>query len=311
MLMATTLSGAALIDAAILVIAANEGIKPQTREHFMALKAKNVKNIIVVQNKIDLISKQKAIVSYKEIKDFLKNNEIPIIPASAQQNVNINKILKALAESPLPERKKDSFPIFMIARSFDINRPGKIPKELNGAVLGGSLRQGTLKVGDEIEIKPGRTSTESGVKTFHPIKTKITGLYKGSNKVDTLTPGGSMSIETQLDMSLGKGDLLSGNVLSHVGKLPNPSNKVVLEYKLFPEVFGTQIKHKVEPIQKQEMLMVSIGTAITGGTIGQVTEKTLTIDLKVPTIPFEKEKVGIARKVEGHWRLIGHGEIQA
>jgi translation initiation factor 2 subunit 3 len=57
MLMATMLSGAAIIDAAILVIAANEGIKPQTREHFMALQAKNIKNIIVVQNKIDLISK--------------------------------------------------------------------------------------------------------------------------------------------------------------------------------------------------------------------------------------------------------------
>ena len=57
MLMATMLSGAAIIDAAILVIAANEGIKPQTREHFMALQAKKIKNIIVVQNKIDLVSK--------------------------------------------------------------------------------------------------------------------------------------------------------------------------------------------------------------------------------------------------------------
>ncbi|MEK6898018.1 MAG: GTP-binding protein, partial [Nanoarchaeota archaeon] len=49
MLMATMLSGAAIVDAAILVVAANEGIKPQTREHLMALQAKDIKNIIIVQ----------------------------------------------------------------------------------------------------------------------------------------------------------------------------------------------------------------------------------------------------------------------
>ena len=64
MLMATMLSGAALIDAAILIIAANEGIKPQTKEHLIALRAKNVKNIIIVQNKIDLVDKKQALKNY-------------------------------------------------------------------------------------------------------------------------------------------------------------------------------------------------------------------------------------------------------
>src|SRR6056297_2726565 len=75
MLMATMLSGATLIDAAILVIAANEGIKPQTKEHFMALQAKGIKNIIIVQNKIDLVSKDEALKNYKEIKEFIKNTK--------------------------------------------------------------------------------------------------------------------------------------------------------------------------------------------------------------------------------------------
>ncbi|MFQ5532032.1 MAG: GTP-binding protein, partial [Candidatus Nanoarchaeia archaeon] len=89
MLMATMLSGAAIIDAAILVIAANEGIKPQTREHFMAIQAKKIKNIIIVQNKIDLVSKEQALKNYKEIKEFVKGShcqECQIIPVSAQQN---------------------------------------------------------------------------------------------------------------------------------------------------------------------------------------------------------------------------------
>ncbi len=88
MLMATMLSGAAIIDAAILVIAANEGIKPQTKEHFMALQTKKIKNIIIVQNKIDLVNKEQALKNYKDIKEFVKGTlaeNSPIIPISAQQ----------------------------------------------------------------------------------------------------------------------------------------------------------------------------------------------------------------------------------
>src|SRR3989338_721173 len=72
MLMATMLSGAAIIDAAILVVAANEGIKPQTREHLIALQAKKVKNLIVVQNKIDLVNIEQARENYNKIKELLK-----------------------------------------------------------------------------------------------------------------------------------------------------------------------------------------------------------------------------------------------
>ena len=88
MLMANMLSGAATMDAALLIIAANEGIKPQTREHFTALQAKGINNIIIIQNKIDLVSKEKAIENYKKIKEFVKGTiaeNSPIIPVSAQQ----------------------------------------------------------------------------------------------------------------------------------------------------------------------------------------------------------------------------------
>ena len=157
MLMATMLSGAATMDAAILVIAANEGIKPQTKEHLMALQAKKIKNIIVVQNKIDLVTKERAVENYKVIKDFLKGTvaeNSPVIPISAQQNVNMDKLLQALVEIEIPERNPKDKPVFLIARSFDINKPGTKINDLKGGVLGGILKQGTLKIGDEIEIKP-------------------------------------------------------------------------------------------------------------------------------------------------------------
>jgi len=155
MLMATMLSGAAIIDAAILVIAANEGIKPQTSEHLLALEAKKIKNIIIVQNKIDLVSKEKALENYKEIKQFTKGTiaeKATIIPVSAQQGINIDKIFEELYKIKIPERNEKAEPIFLVARSFDINRPGTKIKNLRGGVIGGILKQGTLKNRKKKEI---------------------------------------------------------------------------------------------------------------------------------------------------------------
>ncbi len=311
MLMATMLSGAALMDGAILVVAANEGIKPQTREHLMALQAKNIKNLIVVQNKIDLVDKEGALKNYKEIKEFLKgkfDNAI-VIPVSAQQEVNISEVLKAIATFPLPKRKMEGEPIFVIARSFDINRPGTGSQELKGTVLGGALKQGTLSVGDEIEIKPGRVVKEQNQFRYETVKTKVKSLFKGSEKVEELTPGGSMSIETELDMSIGKNDSLAGNVVSLVGKLPELTHKVKVKYKLFNEVYGSSGHIKVDNLKTAETLMLSVNTATTGGNVKAVRGDEIEIELKVPISEFKGDNVGIARNIGGHWRLIGYGEI--
>src|SRR3989344_2261763 len=287
MLMATTLSGAALIDAAILVVAANEGIKPQTREHLITLQAKK---------------------NHDELKKFLgeEYKDAEIIPISAQQNANVDEILKKITELPIPDRKPNETPIFTIARSFDINKPGTKPEDLHGTVLGGTLKQGKLKIGDKIEIKPGRPTPD---KKYVPIKTKIKSLFKGSQKVEELTPGGSMSIETSLDMSLGKSDSLGGNLVSLEGKLPEPETKVKIKHTLFPEVFGLAEHQKIESIKKGETLMLSINTTTTGGSVMQASDKEISLNLKIPAVLFKGDNVGIARSIAGHWRLIGYGEI--
>lgn len=311
MLMATMLSGAAIIDAAILVVAANEGIKPQTREHLIALQAKKIRDLIVVQNKIDLVDKEQARKNYLEIRELLKGryDKAPIIPVSAQQGVNIEKIYSALLEIPLPERKLEGNPIFVVARSFDINKPGTKPSELKGAVLGGTLRQGTLKVGDEIEIKPGLMLKEANQYHYKPLKTRIKSLFKGSERVNELVPGGSMSIETELDMSLGKNDALAGCVTSKPGVLPELSSSVRVKYVLFPEVLGVGQGVKVEPIKASEQLMLSINTSMTVGIVKRILKDTLELYLKIPVVSFKGDNTCIARNVGGHWRLIGCGEI--
>ncbi|MCX8158798.1 MAG: translation initiation factor IF-2 subunit gamma [Candidatus Pacearchaeota archaeon] len=311
MLMATMLSGAAMIDGAILVIAANEGIKPQTIEHLAALQAKKVKNLIIVQNKIDLVDIEQARKNYNDIMELLKGkyDNVPIIPVSALQDINIDKIYEAIVNIPISERKTEGEPIFLVARSFDINKPGTKPENLHGAVLGGTLKQGILKVGDEIEIKPGMVIREANQLHYKTLKTKIVSLFRGTKKVDKLTPGGSMSIETELDMTIGKNDALAGCVVSHVGKLPEITTNISIKYQLFPEVYGTIGHEKINEIKVSEMLMLSINTSMSVGIVKKVKKDVIEFSLKIPIVSFRGDNVGIARNINNHWRLIGYGEI--
>ncbi|MBT4376898.1 translation initiation factor IF-2 subunit gamma [archaeon] len=312
MLMATMLSGAAIIDSAILVIAANEGIKPQTKEHFMALQAKGIKNIIIVQNKIDLVSKEQALKNYKIIKEFVKGTiaeDAPIIPISAQQNVNIDKLLKTLANLPVPKRDETKTPTFLIARSFDINKPGTKIKNINGGVLGGILKQGKLKVGDEIEIKPGLSIKKNNQYVYETLTTTILALHKGSESVKEVLPGASISIETGLDPNLTKTDSLTGSICSIKGKLPEITTKTKVKTELFKEVLGGVEGEKVEQLKTKEMLMLSVNTTITVGTVEKISGNEIEMSLNIPIVALKGDNVGIARNISGHWRLIGFGEI--
>jgi len=312
MLMANMLSGAAIIDAALLVVAANEGIKPQTREHFMALQAKGIKNIIIIQNKIDLVSKEKALENYKKIKEFVKGTiaeNSPIIPVSAQQEINIDKIFKELCKLEIPKRDETSKPIFLVARSFDINRPGTNISNLRGGVLGGILKKGKLKVGEEIEIKPGLNIKKNNQTIYQTLTAKIISLYKGTESLKEISPGASISIETSLDPFLTKADSLNGCVVSLKGNLPEIAHRLSIKTRLFEEVLGMEQQQKVEPIKTKEVLMLSVNTTITVGIVEKISKDTIDLSLSIPIIALKGDNVGIARNINNHWRLIGFGEI--
>jgi len=312
MLMATMLSGAALIDVAILTIAANEGIKPQTQEHLVALQAKKVNKIIIVQNKIDLVTKEQAAKNYQDIKNFAKGTiaeNAPIIPVSAQQDINIEKIKDLLLEIEIPKRDSKSNPEFLIARSFDINKPGTKIHNLHGGVLAGILKKGSLKIGDEIEIKPGITEKHANQITYKPIKTKITSIFRGNYPIKEATPGGSLAFETELDNTLTKTDSLSGNIASNPNLLPNISDKIKFTYKLFPEVLGEEKHTKIENLKLGEMIMLSINTTTTVGKISKIKNNEIELSLNIPIIPIKGDSIGLARNIHSHWRLIGFGEI--
>ncbi|WP_456370565.1 translation initiation factor IF-2 subunit gamma, partial [Geoglobus sp.] len=262
-LMATMLSGAALMDGAVLVIAANEKCpRPQTKEHLMALEIIGVDRIVIVQNKIDIVPKERVLENYQEIREFVKGTiaeSAPIIPVSAQQRVNIDALIEAVEEViPTPERDLDSPPLMYVARSFDVNRPGTRPENLVGGVVGGSLSRGRLRVGDEIEIRPG-VKDERG--NYNPLFSEVVSIMASGRNVEEATPGGLIGVATKLDPFITKGDGLVGNVVGHPGKLPDVLFEFTREVQLIERVVGVEEELRVEKIHMNEPLMLSVGTS--------------------------------------------------
>jgi translation initiation factor 2 subunit 3 len=313
MLMATMLSGASIIDAALLVIAANEPCpRPQTKEHLIALQAKGLKNIIIIQNKVDLVSKEDALKNYGEIKNFVKGTvaeDSPIIPVSAQQEVNLELIYEAITKIPIPERDINSDPIFFVARSFDINKPGTIANDLSGGVLGGTLKQGSLRVGDKIDIRPGMTVKKHDKTEYLPIQTTIISLQSGNNQLTEAIPSGSLAIQTELDPLMSKSDNLAGCVVGLIGKTPGAVNNLKLKTSLFKETLGTEKSEAVQAIKVNEPLLLSVNTTISLGTVTKIRGNEIDLILKIPVVSLKGSKVGMARNINAHWRLIGYGEI--
>ncbi len=312
-LMATMIAAASIIDAAVLVIAANEPCpQPQTKEHLKALEIAGIKHIVVVQNKIDTVSKEKAIENYKQIKEFVKGTiaeNAPIIPISAQHGKNLDILLKILNEEiPVPNKDLTKDPIFLIARSFDVNKPGTPIEELRGGVIGGALIQGTLKVGDEIEILPGRRVEENGQVKYIPIKTKIESLSTGTEFVDEIYPGESAGVGTKLDPMVTKSDQLAGNV---AGKnLPPVWTHLKVEVHLLDKIVGFKEEMDVEPIKTNEPLMINAWTAKSLGIVTKIKGNEIEMNLRIPICIAKGEKIILSRRIGQKWRLIGYGIIK-
>lgn len=314
-LMATMLSGANIMDGAILMIAATEQCpQPQSQEHLKALEIIGLKNLIVIQNKVDLVTDEQAKKNLEQIKEFLKDSpyaKAPIIPISARHNVNVDALLMTIQEKlPTPKRDMSKDPSFFVARSFDINKPGAKPNELVGGILGGALKQGKLIVGDEITILPGYDVQEKNQKIWKPLTTKITGLMSGKDKIDEARPGGTIAVMTNLDPNIVKSDKLVGAVVGHSGKMPEVMFTLKIEPHLLERVVGARDKLVVNPIKLGEMLMLNVNAAATVGQVKDLSKGLVKAELKRPVCADSGSRVTISRIVGQRWRLIGYGIIK-
>ncbi len=313
-LMATMLSGAALMDGALLVVAANEPCpQPQTREHLTALKLIGIRNVAVVQNKIDVVEKQRAVESYKEIKSFLSEmgyEKAPIIPASALHSINIDAVLMAIQKTiPTPERNTSADPLMFVARSFEVNKVGTPVSDLVGGIVGGSLIQGVIRVGDEIEIKPGaRIERADGKAEYVPLVTRVTSIRFGATEFSEAGPGGLVALRTDLDPFLTKADKLVGNVVGKAGRVPDPLTSIEIDYVLLERVVGAKEMIGVDPIRARESIMLTIGTNTTMAIVNRVSRDRLEVTLTKPSLVIKNMGIAISRQIKGRWRLVGYGK---
>jgi translation initiation factor 2 subunit 3 len=320
-LMATMLNGAAVMDAALLLIAGNEACpQPQTSEHLAAVEIMRLKHIIILQNKVELIKEQQAMAQYDEIKKFVAGtaaDSSPIIPISAVLKYNVDVICEYLCtQVPIPPRDFTSSPTMIIIRSFDVNRPGEEVANLKGGVAGGSILKGVLRVGDEIEIRPGLISKDSaGNVQCKPIRSRIMSLAAEHNQLQFAVPGGLIGVGTKVDPTLTRGDRLVGHVLGHPGKLPSIYIEIEVKFYLLRRLLGVKTDGdvkggKVSKLKKGEILMVNIGSTAAGGRVlGIKDNDSAKVTLTNPVCTQDGDKVALSRRIDKHWRLIGWGSI--
>lgn len=312
-LMANMLSGAALMNGAILVIASDEKVpQPQTREHLLALQMLGTTNIVIAQNKIDLVSDEEAVAGYEDIKSLVSGTvaeNAPIIPLSAQHRFNIDAVTEALQENiPTPSQDNSAPPVMQILRSFDINRPGTKISDLHGGAIGGTILQGSLAVGDELELRPGLPNKKT--EKYEPLVTSIASLGTAVGQVEKVQPGGLVAIGTRLDPSFTKSDGLVGTVVGRPNELPPVYSAITLETQLFDMAVGAPDLIKVEKIRPQENLRLNVGTAVTLGVVTSVRNGTIEAKLRRPVCASTGSRVAISRRIGERWRLIGSGIFQ-
>ncbi|KAG2431661.1 hypothetical protein HYH02_013238 [Chlamydomonas schloesseri] len=320
-LMATMLNGAAVMDGALLLIAANETCpQPQTSEHLAAVEIMRLKDIIILQNKIDLITEPNAISQHDAIKKFIQGtiaDGAPVVPISAQLKYNVDVVCEYLVKKiPVPVRDFVSPPQMIVIRSFDVNKPGSEVDELKGGVAGGSILQGVLKMGQEIEVRPGiiTKDAEGRVKCI-PIFSRIVSLFAEQNELQFAVPGGLIGVGLTVDPTLTRADRLVGQVLGQVGALPDVYSELEINFFLLRRLLGVRSKEgekqgKVTKMSKGEVLMLNIGSMCTGARVLAVKGDLAKLQLTSPVCTKEGEKVALSRRVEKHWRLIGWGQIQ-
>ncbi|KAA1070209.1 hypothetical protein PGT21_003670 [Puccinia graminis f. sp. tritici] len=319
-LMATMLSGAAVMDAALLLIAGNEPCpQPQTSEHLAAIEIMKLKHIIVLQNKVDLITEAAASEQYKSILSFVKGtvaDSAPVVPISAQLRYNIDSVNEYIVKKiPVPMRDFSADPRLTVIRSFDVNKPGAEVDELKGGVAGGSLLQGVLRMGQEVEVRPGVVTKDSEGKIHcKPIRSKIVTLLAEKNELLFAVPGGLIGVGTKIDPQLCRADRLVGQVLGAVGKLPKIFTEIEINYFLLRRLLGVKTddkkQTKVSKLTKGEILMVNIGSTSTGGRVMSVKADLAKVLLNQPACTEVGEKVALSRRIEQHWRLIGWGSVR-
>jgi small GTP-binding protein len=308
--MSNMISGSAVMNACILVIASNENIpQPQTYEHFEAVKNVDIDKFIILQNKVDLIDQSKNKKVVKDIQHFVRNTiaeDAPIIPSSIQNDINREEILNHIINLSTNENikalneKANKDTHMIVIRSFDINRQNTNYDKLSGGVVGGSLLTGNLKIGDYIEMRPGYIIGNK----YRPIYAQVQSLQSDNKKLQYALPGGLIGVCLDIDPSIAKNNGMVGQILGHVGKLPEVYNEITIDY--------TEINRHdnfSSTFKQNEEVMLSINSMNIKANVSSTKKRKIGFKLSKPVCIFPEQKIAIFKLNSIKWVLYATGEF--
>lgn len=306
-LMTAVIAASSLLDGAIFLIAANEPCpQPQTAEHLTILNILGIKNIVIVQTKVDLVSKEQAVENHKQIREFLKGSvaeNAPIVPVAATYKLNIGRLADLIEQYiPTPKREEKAPLRMYVSRSFDVNKPGTAIQKLRGGALGGSVVQGILKKNDKVEVRPGIARKEGAPPK--PLICDVKSIHEEREELPEAGAGGLIAIGTKLDPALTKADSLVGSVIGRPGELPEATPILKIKYNLIPRM---DIENP--PLRVGEPLAVNVCTATSVGVIAQLMKGVATVKLKKPVVAEKSAKIALSRRLGQRWRLAAWGTV--
>ncbi|MBU1194113.1 MAG: selenocysteine-specific translation elongation factor [Proteobacteria bacterium] len=189
-------AGSSGIDVVAMVIAADEGVMPQTREHMEICNLMGIRHGMIALTKIDMVDEDLLEMAMEDIHEFIQGTFLegkPIVPVSAVKNMGMDQFVSTLETicTHIPPRKFSSIFRLPVDRVFSMKG--------FGTVITGTLMSGSIHVGDDIMVYPSQ------------IVSKVRGVQVHSHSVETAGPGTRTAINFQgLDKdSVNRGDILS------------------------------------------------------------------------------------------------------
>ncbi|HIQ12356.1 MAG TPA: selenocysteine-specific translation elongation factor [Caldilineales bacterium] len=220
-------AGVGAVDAALLVVAADEGVMPQTHEHLAVLDLLAIPRGVVALTKIDLVEEEGWLelvqADLREELDGASLADAPIVPVSAITGEGLDALLQALADTLAlaPAPSADGPPRLFIDRAFSMAG--------FGTVVTGTLREGALHVGDEIIIEPGG------------MKARIRGLQSHKQRIETALPGSRVAVNLT---GLHPRQLYRGQVLTTPGRVKS-SKRVDVRLRAWEDA-PAMLRHNME-----------------------------------------------------------------
>ncbi len=243
------LAGVGGIDAALFVVAADEGVMPQTREHLAILDLLGVRTGVVALTKVDLVENmtdgeewiELVAADVAETLDGTVLQEAPILPVSARTGQGLDELLGALQEAliQVEARQDRGRPRLPIDRVFTVGG--------FGTVVTGTLIDGTFEIGQEVEILPSGS------------KARVRGLQTHKTKVEQAVPGSRVAINLS---GVDKADLQRGDVVTTPGWL---RSTVLVDVQLhyLPTILQTGSGHALRPLRHNTRFKFFSGAAET------------------------------------------------